>query len=108
MVAYLLPSYQCVSILYFNFECAFCGGTRSYIYFHQLNWIQSFLYNPFVFIGLIFFWITGVLALFSSFSDFINRKFDKLYIYLNNHFFIVFGVFIILYFTQTFVRIIYH
>ena len=108
MIAYLLPSSKCMSILYFNFKCAFCGGTRSYMLFHKLNWTESLLYNPFVFICLIFFWGLGILALVSSLNNWISKKFDRLFRFLNNNFFIVFGSFIFLYFIQTFVRIIYN
>ena len=108
MIAYLLPPSKCISILYFNFKCAFCGGTRSYMLFHKLSWMESFFYNPLVFICLIFFWGVGILALVSSFNNWISKRFDRLYIFLNNNFLTVFGSFIFLYFIQTFVRIIYH
>ena len=108
MVAHLLPPSQCFSISYFNFKCAFCGGTRSYILFHKLNWVESFIFNPFVFMCLLFFWFLGVIALLSSVNNFINKIFNRVYIFLNNNFFIVFGTLIFLYFVQTFVRLIYH
>jgi len=108
IIAYLLPSSQCFSIKYLGFQCALCGGTSSFILFHQLDWIQSFLYNPFVFLGLLFSWVIGILGLLSGFNNFANKIFQKLYFYINNYFFILFGLFIVLYLTQTFFRIIYH
>ena len=108
IIVYLLPSSQCPSILYFGFPCTFCGGTRAFMSFHQLNWIQSFSYNPLVFIGLLSLWIVGLLGLFSGFNSFFKKIFKKIQAYINNHFFILLSLFIVLYLVQTFYRIIYH
>ena len=104
----LLPSSPCFSLKYLEFPCTFCGGTRSFILFHQLDWIQSFLYNPLVFLSLIISWTGGVLGLLSEFNKSINKIFDRLHLYINNYFFILFGLFILLYLLQSFFRIIYY
>jgi len=108
IIVYLLPSFQCFSVMYFDVQCTFCGGTRSFISFHELNWIRSFLYNPLVFLGLLFSWGIGILGLLSGFNNFANKIFQKLFFYIINYFFILFGLFIVLYLTQSFFRIIYH
>jgi len=108
IIVYLLPPSQCASVDYFGFPCTFCGGTRSFMFFHQLNWIQSFLYNPLVFIVLLSFWAVGILGLLSGLNSFFNTIFKKTHKYINRHFFILFSLFIVLYLVQTFFRIMYH
>jgi len=76
--------------------------------FHQLNWIQSFSYNPLVFIGLLSLWTVGLLGLLSGFNNFFKKIFKQIQTYINRNFFILLSIYIVLYLVQTIFRIVYH
>ena len=104
IIIYMLPSSQCLSIIYYDFECVFCGGTRSFKYFHQLKWITAVNLNPLVFSSLLFFWIVGFFALGSIYSNKIRQIYNWIFSFLNDKFFIFLGIFLIFYIIQTFIR----
>ena len=97
-----------MSVLYYDFECVFCGGTRSFKYFHQLKWVSAFNLNPLVFTNLLFFWSIGVFALASRYSQKANQIYDRLYNFIIKNFFIFLTLFIIFYIIQTFSRIFFN
>ncbi len=108
IIAYYLPNTPCFSLELFGLPCSFCGGTRSFISFHKLDWTASFSFNPLVFMGLIISWFLGILGVLSSYNNYLYRIFEKIYRFINNNFFILFTIVIVLYFIQLFIRIIYH
>jgi hypothetical protein len=49
-------------------DCPLCGGTRSLLLFHQLDWIAAWQLNPFVSLCCLIFWLFVGMAVAASFS----------------------------------------
>ena len=77
-IAKMYPQTTCPSLILWNLECAMCGGTRSYIAFHNLNWSVALTLNPFLFFTLLSAWFLGVLGYISPYSVKVNRDLKRL------------------------------
>ena len=98
----------CATVILFNHKCALCGATRSFEFFHQFDWSSSITLNPFIFIVLLFLWSLSILYIMSFLNLFFKKLFHQIYVFLNQKFFMVFGLFIILYLLQYLLRIIFN
>ena len=107
-IVYNSPPRVCPSESLFNIPCGLCGGSRSFILFHKLNWGGSITLNPLVFFSLSFFWTLSLMTLVAKFNKTINQYLNQVIKLFSNNILLVFGFFIFLYLLQYLVRIIFH
>ena len=84
-IAKIYPQTTCPSLILWNLECAMCGGTRSYIAFHNLNWSVALTLNPFLFFTLLSAWILGIFGFVSPHSVKVNRGLKRLCLTFLSH-----------------------
>ena len=107
-IVYNSPPRVCPSESLFYIPCGLCGGSRSFILFHKLNWGGSITLNPLVFFSLSFFWTSSLMTLVAKFNKTINQYLNQVIKLFSNNILLVFGFFIFLYLLQYLVRIIFH